>query len=345
MPDIPLHTRSISLRLRWAGDDRVLVEGRLLDLRKRAVVPLGAVLREPGVVHDMAVRLWVDIRALTIVRIEPTMTTFPYAPSPETGGETCPGRVDDVQKLVGVHLARDYGEVLNDLIGGPRGCFHIYTLLRLLGPTIVRALEGNHIANLVRAPGGLVAGERLLSASFVIDGLLAGEAELKLVGTLVYVNQRGGSGAFEREVLQDGLEARIHLSTGLPAMRVEQAAGCHRRLGPGVWDSGDWVDEPRLGLLAGVPVRKGFSARVGEILADASGTAAVTQLVFMAAPVVMQCMPSLLADLRVPPQPGQGTGTAPNSCHIWRAEGPLHRWVSNLAAARDEERRIDEQGS
>jgi len=331
MPDIPLHTRSISLRLLWAGDNCVLVEGRLLDLRKRAIVPLGAVLREPGIVHDMALRLWVDVDSLSIVRIEPTMTTFPYLSSPETGGETCPGRIDDVQKLIGIDLARDYGDSLNELIGGAQGCFHIYTLMRLLGPTIARALEGEHVGSLVRTPGQLAAGERLLSASFVIDGLLGTAGELKLVGTLVRVNQRGGPrGGGAREVMKDGLEANVHLRTMLPAMCVDRAEGRHRRLGPGVWESGDWVDEPRLDSLTGVPVRKGFSARVGEILEDETGAGPLTQLVFMAAPVVMQCMPSLLADLRVPPQPGQGTGTAPNSCHMWRAEGPLHRWVRDL---------------
>jgi len=332
MPEIPLHTRSISLRLRWAGAGRVLVEGRLIDLRKRAIVPLGAILREPGVVHDMSVRVQVDVHTLAIVAIEPAMATYPYQPSFETGGEACPGRLGDVQRLVGTRLAADYGDVINDLIGGPRGCFHIYTLMRLLGPTVARALEGAHVGTLVRDPGALCEGERLLSASFVIDGLLADDGALELSGTLVQIDQRGAADS-GGEVLRGGLEARAHLRTALPAMCVEAAAGRSRALGPGVWESGDWVDEPQLGLLAGVPVRKGFSSRVGEVLADASGSKPITQLVFMAAPVVMQCMPSLLADLRVAPQSGQGTGTAPNSCHIWRSEGPLHRWVQGLTGS------------
>ena len=108
-----------------------MAAGRIFDLRKRGLVPLAGKLQGPGVVHDMAVRLQLEYPSLRIRAIEPSMSAFPFAPGPATRGESCRDRLPDVQRLVGASLRDGYGPTVMEQVGGPRGCFHIFTLLRL----------------------------------------------------------------------------------------------------------------------------------------------------------------------------------------------------------------------
>ena len=126
---------------RWGEAGSLVAAGRIFDLRKRGLVPLAGKLQGPGVVHDMAVRLQLEYPSLRIRGIEPTMSAFPFAPGPATRGESCADRLPDVQRLVGASLRDGYGPTVVEQVGGPRGCFHIFTLLRLIGPTIEWAVE------------------------------------------------------------------------------------------------------------------------------------------------------------------------------------------------------------
>ena len=116
MSPTPLHTRLISLRLSWADDETFLAEGRLMDVRKRAIVPLAGSIQGPGIIHDMAVRVWLGAADLKIRRVEPVMSAYPFAPSAQTRGESCPDRVADVQRLLGLRLPDGYGDAVMELL-------------------------------------------------------------------------------------------------------------------------------------------------------------------------------------------------------------------------------------
>jgi len=332
---VPLHTRTISLRLRSSGPGEILAEGRLLDIRKRAIVPLGASLRGPGVVHDMSTRVWIDVASRTVSRVDPGMTAFPYVASDHTGGEACNGRIDAVQAVAGSRLDESYGEVINSLIGGPRGCFHIFTLLRLIGPAVVAALADAGLR--ARLAGGTRAadGEILWARCVTVDAFKGEGLTLYLHGTLTDTFQRGGPPELGNgsEELIDGVEVMADLTTGFPDMMVAQIDGRIRRLLAGFGRSESWRPLEKLQCLQGVGVFKGFSLRVQETLGDGDGTRPESHLVFMMAPVVMQSMPGMLEELRVQPGTGggSGTGTALNSCHMWRSDGPLDRITSAAA--------------
>ena len=49
----------------------------------------------------------------------------------------------------------------------------------------------------------------------------------------------------------------------------------------------------------------------------------LVHLLFMLAPTMLQCMPSLMEELKVRPRRAEGTHAAVDSCHMWRADGPL----------------------
>ena len=46
-------------------------------------------------------------------------------------------------------------------------------------------------------------------------------------------------------------------------------------------------------------------------------------LLFMLAPAMLQCMPSLIEELNVRPRRAEGPHAAADSCHMWRTDGPL----------------------
>jgi hypothetical protein len=317
MSPTPLHTRLISLRLSWADAESFLAEGRLMDVRKRAIVPLAGSIQGPGIIHDMAVRVWLGAADLKIRRVEPVMSAYPFAPSAQTRGESCPDRVAEVQRLLGLRLPDGYGDAVMERVGGPRGCFHVLTLLRLLGPSIVWATRAERPLRPV--PGALV-----FVRSILVDGFRHEGMQIDLHGGLAdvhYVPEMASLPA--REQLQSGFEANIAMQVRLPAMEAHGAAGRSRRCGPGVGNAETWRTIDSLAGLHGIPLRKGFSARVQDLLGDAEGVEPVTHLIFMSAPVVMQCIPSLFDELDLGTPRAKGPHAATDSCHMWRAGGPL----------------------
>jgi hypothetical protein len=337
MSMVPLHTRTISLRLRAGRPGEVLAEGRLLDIRKRSIVPLGASLRGPGVVHDMSTRVWIDVASLAVSRVDPGMTAFPYVASPHTDGEACTGRIGAVQAVAGSRLDGSYAEVLNSLVGGPRGCFHIFTLLRLIGPAVVAALADGRVRD--RLSGGSLQaaeGEVLWARCVTVDALKGEGLGLQLHGTLTDTFQHGGPPELGNgsEELLGGVEVMADLTTAFPDMTVAEIDGRMRRLVAGFGRAEPWRSLEKVAGLKGLSVTKGFSLRVQEVLEDSEGLRPESHLVFMMAPVVMQSLPGMLEEMQVRPGSGgrNATGTALNSCHMWRADGPLDRMTSAAAA-------------
>ncbi|MBI3783080.1 MAG: DUF2889 domain-containing protein [Deltaproteobacteria bacterium] len=191
----------LSLRIAWGAADSVVAEGRILDLRKRGVVPMLGKLQGPGVVHDMAVRMVVDPRALLIREIQPVMSAFPFTAAAATRGEGCPDRLPDVQRLVGASLRDGFGPRLGADIGGPRGCFHIFTMLRMIGPTIELVCERQQRLH----PTAPAAGGPLFSRSLIIDGLKGEGLSLVLRGALFDLHYRPGADALPiDEELEEG---------------------------------------------------------------------------------------------------------------------------------------------
>jgi hypothetical protein len=319
----PLHTRMISLRLTWGGAERVVADGRILDLRKRGIVPLGGRLRGPGIVHDMTVQLQLDYPSLRIRSIQPVMAAFPFAPGPGTRGEGCADRLPDVQRLVGASLREAYGERLMENVGGPRGCFHVFTLLRLLGPTIEAAVERERAR---RAGSELTpaAGNPVFARSVIIDGMKGEGLALVLRGMLFDLHYPPGADALPlAEELDESFEATADIEVGLPAMEITASAGRVRHSGPGIEATGSWEPMPTVGELTGRTIQKGYTAQVQQLFAGRDDLEPLQHLLFMLAPALMQCFPSLIEELEVRPRRADAPHAAIDSCHMWRAGGPF----------------------
>jgi len=318
----PLHTRMISLRLVWGAPGAIIVEGRLFDLRKRGIMPLAGKLRGPGVVHDMAVRLELAYPSLEIRSIQPTMAAFPFAASRVTRGEGCPDRLPEVQRLVGASLRNGWGTELMNVLGGPRGCFHIFTLLRLLGPTAETVVDREQ----VRRPNhsGAVAGSPMFARSIIMDGMMGTGLQIRLRGVLSDLHYRPDANALPlEEEMEESFEATAELETEMPAMAILAASGRVRRSGSDIDSLEAWETVPHVGDLVGQLVVKGYTVQVQKVFAHTTGLGPMQHLLFMLAPTLQQCMPSMAEELEVRPRRAEGPHPATDTCHMFRANGPL----------------------
>ena len=124
-----VHTRKIEIQTYDLGDHRVLVEGKLADIR----IPqssAGEVERGPVLVHDLIARIWVQGPDLTISAVEAEMEQIPR--------EICPEILPGMQKLVGLKIITGFTQRVKDLIGDVKGCSHLTNLFLTLGPVAVQ---------------------------------------------------------------------------------------------------------------------------------------------------------------------------------------------------------------
>jgi hypothetical protein len=251
------------------------------------------------------------------------MSAFPFAPGPQTRGESCTDRLPDVQRLVGVSLRDSYGPALMDQVGGPRGCFHIFTLLRLVGPTIESAVAREQ----ARRPGnGSVpaSGSPLFARSVIVDGMKPAGLGLVLRGMLFDLHYPPGADALPlEEEMDESFEATADVEIEMPSMCIVASAGRIRRAGPAIAAPGDWEPVATVGDLVGRAMYKGYTAQVQALFGESGDTQPLVHLLFMLAPTMLQCMPSLIEELDTRPRRAEGTRAAVDSCHMWRADGPL----------------------
>lgn len=324
----PLHTRTISLRLAWAEPGYAVAEGRVLDLRKRGLVPLAAKLQGPGVVHDIAVSVRLEVATRNIVAITPTMSAYPFDPGPATFGEGCPNILPRVQSLLGCDLGDEFAGRVFANIGGPRGCFHIYTVMRLLGPSIRQALDSEArrrsaagMASVIPAPGSPI-----FSRSVIVDGARGEGLRLALRGMLFDLYYVPGAEVLPlEEEMAASMEAIADVEVEVPGMAILSASGRRRQSGHAIENPGAWTDVPDAGQLVGLTMYRGYSSAVEKRVAADDDGGAFQHLLFMLAPTLIQCMPSLMDEVEWRPRRAEGARGAVDSCHMWRDNGPLLR--------------------
>ncbi len=124
-----VHTRKIEIQTYDLGDHRVLVEGKLGDVR----IPQSSAGESEGgpvLVHDLIARIWVQGPDLTISAVEAEMAKIPR--------KMCPEILPVMQKLVGLRIITGFTQRVKDLIGDVKGCSHLTNLFLTLGPVAVQ---------------------------------------------------------------------------------------------------------------------------------------------------------------------------------------------------------------
>jgi hypothetical protein len=128
-PDLPvLHTRTYAVRSYRKAEDLVLLRATVQDQK-----PAGLYIDdddEPLTIHHMLVELVVRYPELRIEEATVTFGTHPHG--------TCPGIASHYGELVGLSVARGFGNKVRELFGGPRGCTHVNAALQAMAPVAIQ---------------------------------------------------------------------------------------------------------------------------------------------------------------------------------------------------------------
>lgn len=329
-----LHTRTIFLEANPLGADRLYVHGELRDVRYHDLPEFFGVEHPAGVVHHMGLDLEID-RDLVLRDVDAFMTTYPFAPSERTRGESCVQIVGNYRRLVGLKLDGAYAGRVLETVGGPQGCFHILSLAQCV-PSAVRAASRRLCSGALEMPEGARDGV-LDSCSLWREQSPLWEKAREVGGTgFTHFRRQIRVCAFADDDMHLGLDGRLadepsgrepygaelDVVLDLPWFHIVSAEA--RLVGaplPGCAHALETVRQ-----LESLSISKGFTASALEKIGGRAGCAHVSALVVALAPVTAQAAGALAGYLKIRPEDGL-RGRKDNmhldTCHMWRGGGPL----------------------
>jgi hypothetical protein len=330
--DAPLHTRTLTVRVARDAPGHLAVDGVVLDLRKRGLVPMGGDLQTAGVIHHMKVAARVETDGPSFAWIRAEQPTVAFEASPGTGGDCCRDPLRRIEALAGTPLDGGFPRRLGDAIGGPRGCSHVLTLAQLLGSTTTLALELERRAHGDRPERP--EGQRIFQRSLSVDGATSGERSLAFAIQLADVHfTPAPPEAAPLERLAGQHEVRAEAEIDLGAMTLRGLRAAERWSGPDDLGTAEWRD--RTASIAGLEGRSGLMSmaralfeRLGARHEDRPLLDALLNL----APTAIQCFPALSDRWHASSGGARSVvatgGRMLDTCYMWRREGTLHGIVS-----------------
>jgi len=98
----PIHKRLLDLSTYSIDENHIIVEGHLKDDRIKPTYDIEGKIEEPGVIHDMLIRILVGGTPLSILDAEAEMIGIP--------NELCPSTLDRIKKIIGLNIKGGFGE-------------------------------------------------------------------------------------------------------------------------------------------------------------------------------------------------------------------------------------------
>lgn len=135
----PIHVRTIAVEVAAAEGGRRAARGHIRDQRHQGWTYTGPLTIGPGLVHDMAADLVLDVTRGTIAAAEGRMDKAAFDPTPATAFEACRDVLPNVADLVGLSLDGDLAGAIRRAIGRERGCYHLTNLCLAMAPVVARA--------------------------------------------------------------------------------------------------------------------------------------------------------------------------------------------------------------
>ncbi len=126
------HERTITIATYPAGDDRVIVEGRLIDRRLKDYYLVTGEKRLAGEIHNMIVRLLVAISGFIIEDVEVELVAVPR--------DECADVQGTLDAIRGEKITRGFSSRMKSLLGGTKSCTHLLTLLIAMGPATLQGV-------------------------------------------------------------------------------------------------------------------------------------------------------------------------------------------------------------
>lgn len=127
----PIHNRQINITSHVYDESHILVCGELHDRRLVITYLLDGRLRDPDSIHRMRICMKVNTETLTITELDVEMPCTPHA--------QCLEVQQSLKSIAGLRLASGFTSRVRQLVGGPKGCIHLTTLLLAMAPA---ALQG-----------------------------------------------------------------------------------------------------------------------------------------------------------------------------------------------------------
>jgi hypothetical protein len=321
----PLHTRAFTVALTQREDGRVDADGTILDLRKRGFVPVGGDLQSSGIVHHMRLATVIDPATRRMIDAVAEQPAVAFEASAATLGESCRDPIDAAQALAGATLGDGWPDRVGETLGGPRGCFHVFTLAHFLGQTAIWALDREHALF-----GGTTrpAGQRLFRRDLVIDGAQQPDGTLLLGVQLTDLHLSAAGGVVRSmERLGENFEARILVALRAPAFAIAEPQVAERRRDRATLDV-PWRKRPDFAEhLRGVSMFRGATATLLARIGTAGPDRPLLDAALMLAPALIQVF-AAVADWAGTADRERwmlGMGGRVDSCWMWRRDGALQR--------------------
>lgn len=128
-----IHTRDISVRCYETGEAEILIEGSLADERLFPFFLYSAnQSRDPGVIHQMIIRMRLSLPELTILAADAEMRIVPVA--------GCREIADSLRKLVGLRIRSGFTNEVRRLLSKTAGCLHLTNLILAMSSAAVQGV-------------------------------------------------------------------------------------------------------------------------------------------------------------------------------------------------------------
>jgi hypothetical protein len=322
----PLHTRALAVTVRQGDAEHVDVASYVLDLRKRGFVPVGGDLQSSGIIHHMEIRATVATGDRRVVAIEAAQPTVAFEASEATGGESCRDPIATIEALGGTRLGSEWTGRVGDALGGPRACYHIFTLAHFMGSSIERALDREAALGIAGRP----AGQRLFRRDVVVDGAQRADRAIGLAVQLLDLHATAAAGTtLAMDRFAESLEMRGTVALDRMTGAVDAPVFAERRRTAATVASAPWTERPDVGeRLRGVSLLAGATRTLRARFPTDADDGPLRDALLMLAPALVQVFAAITDDWsRLARDEGWvvGMGGRPDSCWMWRRDGALEQ--------------------
>lgn len=322
----PLHTRALAVTVRQRDAEHVDVASYVLDLRKRGFVPVGGDLQSSGIIHHMEIRMTVRVADRQVVAIEAAQPTVAFEASAVSGGESCRDPIDAIGGLAGTRLGEEWTARVGDALGGPRACYHVFTLAHFVGSSVERALDRDAALGIAGRP----AGQRLLRRDVIVDGVQRADRGIGLALQLIDLHTTTAEGTtLAMDRFGECLEIRGTLALDRMTGVIDAPAFAERRRTAATVASAAWLERPDVvERLRGVALLAGATRALGAAFPPGGDDGPLRDALLMLAPALIQVFAAITDDWsRLAQDEGWlvGMGGRPDSCWMWRRGGALER--------------------